>query len=276
MRKRINVKKPNYGFYYFRPYMLMLAIFLLIGLGVLFIGKGIDRKLVQFVGAAIVIYGILTTLGWALARYVIPGNRIIFAKKIASSLGLKGDEVVLDVGSGRGLYAIEVAKLLTKGKVVAIDLWNKERMPDSVYHHKLSQPTGNSILNALKNAEIEGVSEKIQCQNMDAIHLQFDTNSFDIAICGFVIGHLREYGLDVLQEIKRILKPGGRLIIIDNFRDMTYFLLSTPHLFVLSYLRGAKARRLTKRNWIKNIDEAGFNLCRLESRKSIIVIEGVI
>jgi len=276
MKSGIKRNKPNYGFYYFKPYMLMLATFLIIGFGILFVGKRIDRQLIQFVGVAIVAYGIFTTLGWALARYVIPGNRIMFAKKIASSLGLKGDEIVLDVGSGRGLYAIEVAKLLTKGKVIGIDLWNKSKMPNSIYHHKLSQPTGNTILNALKNAEIEDVSKKIQFQNMDANHLQFDTSSFNIVICGFVIGHLREYGLNVLLEIKRILKPGGRLILIDNFRDMTYFLLSTPHLFVLSYLRGTKARRLAKRNWIKNIKKAGFNIRRFEARKSIIVVEGSI
>jgi ubiquinone/menaquinone biosynthesis C-methylase UbiE len=276
MKSRIKRKKPSYGYYYFKPYILMLVTFFIIGFSMFFWGKRIDQPQIQFIGAAIAAYGIITTLGWALARYVIPGNRIKFAKSVALSLNLKGDEIVLDVGSGRGLYAIEVAKLLTKGKVVAIDLWNKEKISDTVYHHKFSQPTGNKILNALRNAEIAGVSEKIHFQNMDANNLQFDTNSIDIAICGFVIGHLREYGVNVLQEIKRILKPSGRLIIIDNFRDMTYFLLSTPHLFVLSYLRGAKARRLTKENWLKSIKKAGFNIRRFEARKSIIIAEGSI
>ncbi len=276
MKSGFKRKKPSYGFYYFKPYMLMLATFVVIGLGMLFGGNRIDQPPIQFIGAAIMAYGILTTLGWALARYVIPGNRIKFAKKIAVSLSLMGDELILDVGSGRGLYAIEVAKVLTKGKVVGIDIWNKEEISNPIYHHKLSQPTGNTILNAIKNAEIEGVSEKVQFLNMDANHLQFDMNSFDIAICGFVIGHLREYGLNVLQEIKRILKPGGRLILVDNFRDITYFLLSTPHLFVLSYLRGAKARRLAKGNWITNIKSAGFNIRCCEARKGIIIVEGLI
>jgi ubiquinone/menaquinone biosynthesis C-methylase UbiE len=269
-------KKPNYGFYFFKPYMLMFATFLVIGVSIFFWGERIDQSQIQFIGVAIVAYGIFTTLGWALARYVIPGNRIKFAKKVVLSLGLKGDETVLDVGTGKGLYAIEVAKLLTRGKVIGIDLWNENEIPDSVYHHKLSQPTGNTILNALKNAQIEGVSEKIHFQNMDAIHLQFDKNSFNIAICAFVIGHLREFGLNALQEIKRVLEPGGRLILIDSFRDMTYFLLSTPHLFVLSYLRGTKAKRLTKRNWIQTINKTGFNICRFKAQKGIIVIEAQI
>lgn len=276
MKSGFKSKKPNYGFYYFKPYMLMLVTFVVIGLGMLLVGKTIDRSPIQFIGVAIVAYGILTTLGWALARYVIPGNRIEFAKKVIASLNLKGDELILDVGAGRGLYTIELAKMLKKGKVIGIDLWNEKEIPNSIYHHKLSQPTGNTIYNALKNAEVEGVSEKIQFLNMDANNLQFGINSFDIAVCGFVIGHLREHGFNVLQEIKRTLKPGGRLILIDNFRDITYLLLSTFHLFVLSYLRGAKAKRLTKENWITNIKSAGFNIRRCEARKSIIVVEGSI
>ncbi len=276
MKSGFKRKKPSYGFYYIKLYMLMLTTFVVIGLGVLLFGKRIDLPKVQFIGVTIVAYGILTTLGWAIARYVIPGNRIKFAKKVIASLSLKGNELILDVGSGRGLYAVEAAKMLTNGKVVGIDLWNEEEIPKSIYHHKLSQPTGNTILNALKNAEIEGVAEKIQFLNMDANHLQFDIDSFDIAICGFIIGHLREYGLNVLQEIRRILKPSGRLVLIDNFRDITYFLLSTPHLFVFSYLKGTKARRLTKENWITNVKSAGFNISRCEARKGIIVIKGSI
>ncbi len=41
-------------------------------------------------------------------------------------LKLRGDELVLDVGCGRGLLLIGAAKRLTTGKAVGVDIWNAE------------------------------------------------------------------------------------------------------------------------------------------------------
>ncbi len=265
--------KPKYGYYCLKPYLLSLSLLMVLGFVLISYGLLVNHKLLFLIGIAIIAYAILTTAGWWLARYLIPGNRIKIARKIAISLDLSGSELILDVGSGRGLFAIEVAKILTKGKVIGIDLWESQRVNNSTSHHKLSQPTGNTISNARKNARIEGVEHKIEFLNMDATQLNFDTNSFDLTISGFVINHLWEYRFNVLKEIHRILKPGGRLILIDNYCDLTYFFLSTPHLFVLSYLRGKKAKMLTKKNWIKTFQKANFNIIKFYNRMGIIVIE---
>ena len=109
---------------------------------------------------------------------------------------------------------------------------------------------------------------------MDASHLRFESVFFDLVICGYVLGHLGNHGADVLKEIHRVLKPAGRLIVIDNVRDLNYFLLSTPHFFFLSYLRGGKARRLTENYWNRSVVEAGFALRKSTTGKGIIVLEG--
>lgn len=267
-------EKPNYGYYYFKPYMLMLAFFVVVGLLILAYAIRINQLIVFGIGVAIVVYGILTTIAWALARYIIPGNRIKFARNIATSLNLSGSEVILDVGSGRGLYAIEFAEKLKTGKVIGIDIWEPDRIANLTHHHKLSQPTGNTISNARQNARIEGVDHKIEFISMDANHLEFENHSFDLVVCGFVISHLKQYGMPVLIELRRVLKPGCRLILIDNFRDFTYLLLSTPHLFILSYLKGSKAKQLTKKRWISMITKAGFKIIHFETGRSIVVIEG--
>jgi ubiquinone/menaquinone biosynthesis C-methylase UbiE len=215
---------------------------------------------------------VLTTIGWILARYVIPGNRIKFARNIVKNLELSGSETILEVGSGRGLYAIEIAKLLKTGRVTAIDVWEPPKSMN-FYYHKLSQPTGNTIYNAKRNAEIEGVDKKIDFINMNGNSMKFESRSFDIVLGAFVVGHQGMYGLNMLKEMNRVLKPGGRIVLIDNFRDFTYFLLATPHLFVLSYLRGKKAKILAKDNWKKMINKANLKIRQIKTKKSIIVID---
>ena len=263
---------PNYGYYYFKPYMVMLMIFLV--LGMLLIGWGVlrDIRFSIYLGFAISLYGLVTTIAWGLARYVIPGNRITVARDAISKLCLSGSEHVIDVGSGRGLYAIEAAKKLDNGKVLAIDVWDPEVVSHLKFQHKLSQPTGNTLENAVQNAELAGVKDKIQFSNMDANHMEFKNDSFDIAICAFIIGHLREHRKHAIKEIYRVLKPDGTLMLVDNVRDFVYFLLSTPHLFLLSLIRGTKARQLTREKWLKDLAEAGFKIKDYSAKKGLICL----
>jgi ubiquinone/menaquinone biosynthesis C-methylase UbiE len=272
-RSIIRGLKPSYGYYAFKYYMLMFCCLVFIGFALTSLGMQFNRKLFVYVGIGLVAYAVLTTLGWSFARYIIPGNRIEIARNVVASLNLSGHEIVLDVGSGRGLYAIEAAKALSIGKVIAIDIWEPGNTLDFKNPYKLTQPTGNTISNARKNARIERVEEKIEFLNMDANHTQFDSNFFDLVICAFVVGHQRENALNMLKEMNRILKPGGRLILIDNARDFTYFMLSTPHLFIYSYLRGTKAKQLTKKNWISRLEKARFQINRMKARRGIITVE---
>ena len=265
-------KSPSYGYYFFAPYILMLLVFLSVGGAAALLGRHLDNRLIYYLGVGTAAYGILTTIGWALARYVIPGNRVLVARKIIAELGLNGSEKVLDVGSGRGLYAIEAARQLTSGRVIGIDIWNPAAIDKLIFHHKFSQPTGNTIENACNNAVLAGVSHKIDFINMDAAHLQFSDQIFNVVVGGFVLSHLWRDQESVLREIRRVLKADGRVLIIDNVRDWTYCLLSTPHMFVWSYLRGRKAKRLSRNNWLNTIKRSGFDIQRCRAEKGIITL----
>ena len=262
---------PNYGYYYFKPYMLMLLLFLLLGTVLIAWGAYQNSWFGIYLGFGIWIHGLATTIAWALARYVIPGNRVAVAH-ILSRLCLKGSEQVIDIGSGRGLYAIEAAKKLDSGNVVAIDVWDPSAVPHLKFQHKFSQPTGNTLKNAIQNAELTGVENKIKFLNMDANNIEFCGNTFDVAICGFILGHLRQHRQHAIHEVFRILKPNGRLLVVDNVRDFVYFMLSTPHLFLLSLLRNTKARQLTRKKWIEDISEAGFRIEDYSVQRGLIIL----
>lgn len=270
---RYKPQLPKYGYYFLAPYISMLAVFLAVGVGAMALGFHLDSRVLYFIGIVTAAYGVLTTLGWALARYIIPGNRVKVARRIISNLSLNGSERILDVGSGRGLYAIEAAKQLSSGRVIGIDLWDPAVATKVSFHHQFSQPTGNTMLNARKNTRLADVADEVEFINMDAAHLDFPDRSFDLVTCGFVLSHLWRSQDEVLTELRRVIKDNGRLMIVDNVRDLTYFLLSTPHMFVWSYLRGRKAKRLSKRNWIEVIHRSGFNVSQWQVKKGIITIE---
>jgi len=124
----------------------------------------------------------------------------------------KGDEQVLDIGTGKGLLMIGAAKKLTAGKSTGIDIWNEEDL------------TGNNIENALKNAEIEGVKNKIEIKNENAMNMGFADGSFDVILSNLCLHNIyNEEGRNTAcKEIARVLKSGGTAIISD-FRHVKQY-----------------------------------------------------
>src|SRR5262249_54573121 len=65
----------------------------------------------------------------------------------------RGDEQVLDVGTGRGLLAIGAAKKLTTGRATGIDIWSSKDL------------SGNALEQTMRNVELEGVRGRVDIQS---------------------------------------------------------------------------------------------------------------
>jgi len=116
-----------------------------------------------------------------------------------------GNENVLDVGTGRGLMAIGAAKRLTTGKSIGIDIWNKEDL------------TKNTIENTMNNARLEGVADKVEIIDGNAVKMNFEDNTFDVVVSNLCLHNIynapdRKKACD---EIGRVLKKGGTAVISD-------------------------------------------------------------
>lgn len=117
----------------------------------------------------------------------------------------KGNEMVLDVGTGRGLLLIGAAKRLTTGKAIGIDIWSKQDL------------SGNFMEATLRNAELEGVREKVEVENGDATAMKFADGTFDVVLSNLCLHNIpsKEGRAQACLEIARVLKPGGKALISD-------------------------------------------------------------
>lgn len=132
-------------------------------------------------------------------------GKLIERRRLISSLKLKAHETVLDVGCGRGLLLTEAAKYLKSGKAVGVDLWQSR------------DQSGNTMEATMANARAEGVAERVEVKTADMRSLPIEDGSIDVAVSSLAIHNLptREDRARAIEEISRVLKPGGRLALLD-------------------------------------------------------------
>jgi len=124
--------------------------------------------------------------------------------QILEGLRLRGDETLLDLGCGRGAVLLAAAKLLPKGRAIGVDIWRADQ-------------TDNSQQNTLRNAEREGVADRVEVRTADITDLPFDDNSVDVVVSSLVVHNISDPAAraKAISEAARVLRPGGRLAVAD-------------------------------------------------------------
>jgi ubiquinone/menaquinone biosynthesis C-methylase UbiE len=120
--------------------------------------------------------------------------------QIAEGLGLQNGMKVLDVGTGWGLFALEMARQLNIGEIIGIDMVYEELREA----RKLAVET-----------ELESI---LSFRRMDATRLSFPDSSFDLV--GSFLGmrdiHMTrgEGGVKrAVEEMIRVVKPRGKIAL---------------------------------------------------------------
>jgi ubiquinone/menaquinone biosynthesis C-methylase UbiE len=109
------------------------------------------------------------------------------------SAGLQDGARVLEVAPGPGYFAIELAKLGAY-KITGVDI------------------SKTFVEIARRNAQEEGVEAVFELGN--ASHLMLGDDSFDLIVCRAAFKNFSE-PVAALKEMRRVLRPGGRALIID-------------------------------------------------------------
>jgi ubiquinone/menaquinone biosynthesis C-methylase UbiE len=119
--------------------------------------------------------------------------RADLGEKLAEMLALQGNEQVLDVATGTGRVARPVAKRLKGGRIIGVD--QALAMLDVGHQH--SDP----------------IPAYYQCAG-EADALPFKSNCFDRGFVSFSLHHFRN-SEGVVKEVLRVLKNGGRFVVLD-------------------------------------------------------------
>ena len=132
--------------------------------------------------------------------------------RLVAALALSGRERVLDAGCGRGLALIACAKELIGGRAVGVDLWAAKDL------------SNNNPKATLANAAAEGVADRVEIETGDITRLPFPDASFDAVVSITTIYNIRSRDLrdQALNELIRVLKPGGRIAIFDILHTSRY------------------------------------------------------
>jgi SAM-dependent methyltransferase len=158
---------------------------------------------------------LLMPLEYLGAAFLITGLWMVYSSRVGKvrsrehyldRLSWRGDETVLDVGCGRGLFLVAAARRLTRGgRAVGIDLWNAEDL------------AGNTSDATLRNAQLEGVADRVDVKTGDARKLPFPDANFDTVLSSVALHNIYdERGRrQAVGEVARVLKPGGHVLIVD-------------------------------------------------------------
>src|SRR3954470_9273472 len=141
----------------------------------------------------------------ALYIYTTRRGKFVAWARLLGQLNLRGDERILDLGCGRGAVLLLAAQHLTTGRAVGVDLWRR------------ADQSGNSLEATRRNAIAEGVDDRVELHTADMTALPFGDDSFDLVVSNFAIHNISgRAGRDkAVSEAVRVLRPGGRLLIVD-------------------------------------------------------------
>lgn len=127
-------------------------------------------------------------------RYVLP---------VLDRVGIRAEDRVLELGPGPGIFTLEAARRAgPKGRLCAADI----------------QP---EMIAQLKKRMLGSGLNNIDIQVGDAHHLPLADKSVDKAFLVTVLAEIPE-PVRALTELHRVLAPGGRLSVTEEFWDPDY------------------------------------------------------
>ena len=162
-----------------------------------------------------------------------------------------GGSRVLEAGCGVGAQTITLAQRSPGARFTSVDI------------------SAESIAEAERRADRAGLTN-VEFRQADIFALPFEAESFDHVFVCFVLEHLSR-PVEALAILKRLLRPGGTITVIEGDHGSTYFYPDSPaaHAAIQCQVRmqrEAGGNALIGRQVYPLLVEAGFEAVRVSPR----------
>lgn len=137
---------------------------------------------------------------------------IIWRKKAIKLLKPLQPKLLLDVATGTGDFAIESIRILQPTKIIGVDI------------------SPGMLEVATEKIAKKGLEKQFEVQVGDSEDLQFEDNTFDAVTVAFGVRNFEDLEKG-LSEIRRVLKPGGKAIILELSNPKTFPIKQLFHLY---------------------------------------------
>lgn len=130
---------------------------------------------------------------------------------------------ILDIGCGTGDLTIKIARLAIKGtEIIGLDY---------------SPPM---LEKACQKADKAGFSKRVHFIEGDVSQLPFSNASFDVVVISFAFRNLtynNPLGRPHFAEVLRVLKPGGRYVILESSQPENRFIRACFHFYLRAFIK---------------------------------------
>lgn len=154
-------------------------------------------------------------------------------------------DLVLDGGCGAGRTTLAIGRVLKQGRIVALDRFNADYIDGG----------GRTLLE--RNLRLAGLEERVSIEQGDLTRLPFPDETFDSAVSTHAVDHLGAQKEQGLREMLRVLKPGGRFLLVVWVPGWAAFALGSVFSFLLTSKEGW--RQLASRAGFEQVDAGDLN-----------------
>jgi len=115
---------------------------------------------------------------------------------VANKAELKSGDKVLDIGAGTGRLSLELAKSVGKGSVVCMDI------------------SENMLEKAAEDLKGQKYYDLLEFKVGNAMDIPFNNDEFEVITSAWLLRNVKDIST-TLTEMKRVVKPGGKVISLD-------------------------------------------------------------
>jgi len=204
-------------FNFFSPYFQVLSLPLLLLSGNFFIGSIVVRKVMS-------------------TDYMT----LPFVDLFSSD-----QDLILEAGCGSGRTTVELGRVSKNRQIIALDLFDSNS--EDISSRDLLE----------KNLKTAGISNRVRIVQGDVTHLEFQDSTFHTAVSTLLLNNLGKAKLTGLKEIFRVLKPGGKFLVVVPEPSLYTFAVMSVFCFILPSRK--EYRPLFQQAGFRLLDEGVIN-----------------